>query len=327
VRNEREEACLFYVAATRARNRLYLSRAAKYPSNQQSKPAPLLHTVRDFLRDAGQVSEYHETPLESAEREIRFDTPDAPSVLVPTTLPEPVTAFALSEYDACPRRYLYRFVYGLAERASAYLSFHGAVIQAQKQLLMAAQRGAIPDANAVFADIWKREGTPPSHWFEPFYAQVGQELAATFAERLRKEDATGLQIGTSVVVPLPPPDGSATTRQVRVTIDEQQGMADTARLRRHRSGKPQSDDKKAVITDKDVLYAIHAESLTGTLAPVLHSFPRYRSELPIAVTDRVKKLRVAKLRDRCDAIERGAFERQTSDNACAYCLYRLTCLP
>lgn len=329
--HEREEACLFYVAATRARNRLYLSRAAKYPSNQQNKPAALLHTVRDFLRGTGELREYHETPTESAEREIRHDAPGAPEVLIPAPIPEPVTAFALSEYDACPRRYLYRFVYGLTEQDSAYLSFHGAVTRAQKQLLIAAQHGATPDADAVFAAIWRTDGTPASHWFEPFYAQVGRELAATFAGRLRKENVADLQIGASVVVPLPAPDGapdgSAVTRSVRVTIDEQEGTADTARLRRHRSGKPPSEGKKAVVTDKDVLYALHAESLTGTPAPVLHSFPRYRTELSIAVTDRVKKLRVTKLRDQCDAIERGAFEREASDSTCAYCLYRLICSP
>ncbi|MBC8141046.1 MAG: UvrD-helicase domain-containing protein [Armatimonadetes bacterium] len=321
--HEREEASLFYVAATRARDRLYLSRARKYPFNHQNQPAALLPAVRDALREADRLHEYHETPEESAARELRFAPSDPPETFLPTILPDPVTDFALSEYEACPRRYLYRFVYGLTERDSAYLSFHGAVAQTQKQLLHAAQSGTAVNADALFDAVWKTDGTPPSHWFEPFYAQVGREMATTFASRMQKENVVGLQIGKSVVVQLPAPGGVGAVRQVRVTIDERDGNT----VRRRRTGKTPEDGKTPDVENKDVLYALHAESLTGALAPVLHSFPRYQKELPVVVSPRVKTLRVAKLRDQCDAIERGAFARNAKDNTCTFCAYRLICLP
>ncbi|HEX6817603.1 MAG TPA: ATP-dependent helicase [Ktedonobacterales bacterium] len=114
-----EEACLFYVALTRARDELILSHAERY-GNMRYQPSPFLGPIRDALGPdlrlmkwsapitAGQTTK---PPRAVASVAARTET-DIPS----EDVSQPLTISALETYARCPKQYAYRYVHGLRPR-------------------------------------------------------------------------------------------------------------------------------------------------------------------------------------------------------------------
>jgi DNA helicase-2/ATP-dependent DNA helicase PcrA len=326
----REEACLFYVAATRAQNRLYLSRARKYPATWQKGAANLLIAVRDALNTHDRLAEWTENDAEGESNGGRFAPLLPDESAVPTVLPDPVTEYALTLYAGCPRRYLYQFVYGMREYGSAFLAFRDSLKRAQRQVLARSQSGGgidSGDAEFALAEIWKKHGPSPEHWYEPFFARVAREALVSFALRVAGGTETRLAVGESVTLSLPATDAYPSLRQVRVTIDECEtrtgpGGVRKTFLRRNSFGKPKD---KPDTENKDVLYALHGEAISDGDVTLHRSYPRYRQELPIPVTATVRKNRVGKLHEQLEMMEQGRFPSRPNDQQCPTCPYALIC--
>ncbi len=192
-----DEACLFYVALTRARDALILSRAEKYKGRRYSPS--------DFLR-------HLEVALGSRLRSMRWDgaelallsatQPDAaaqaeqgpPALAAPAML----SIGALETYLRCPRQYKYRYLYAFQPNERGYRQFY-AVVQSTLRalhehfsgdLLAGTTRSASPDpkennpsepvlsleaAREIFAEQWLLQG-PEDHPFAETYLEHGQRL-------------------------------------------------------------------------------------------------------------------------------------------------------
>jgi DNA helicase-2/ATP-dependent DNA helicase PcrA len=107
-----EEACLFYVALTRARDELVLSYALQY-GRMRYHPSRFLAPIQQRLGDALHA-EHWIPPVPPTVEETR--DPELLPLPVPAGAdaePEPLRVAAIETYNRCPRQYAYRYVYGL----------------------------------------------------------------------------------------------------------------------------------------------------------------------------------------------------------------------
>ncbi|MBC8136157.1 MAG: UvrD-helicase domain-containing protein [Fibrella sp.] len=141
-----EEARLFFVAMTRARDYLFLSLAEKY-DNRAAQPSPLLAPL-------GAIAEVTHTrwSVASGQWQVASDRePEAASgVGTALTTNSPVPAHELERYLRCPRRYYFetRCGYGDTRERTAY--------DALKRAVRSVLRGA--ETETAFAEAWREYG-------------------------------------------------------------------------------------------------------------------------------------------------------------------------
>jgi DNA helicase II / ATP-dependent DNA helicase PcrA len=122
-----EEACLFYVALTRARDELVLSHAERY-GRARYRPSPFLEPIQRRLGSKLVRMEWH-TPSAAAGSFEARQQPAAPDrlVLPPQVLTGPIRPGAIETYHRCPRQYAYRYVYGLNPREAGLATLRHAL--------------------------------------------------------------------------------------------------------------------------------------------------------------------------------------------------------
>ncbi len=169
-----EEARLFFVALTRARDHLVLSRAERY-HGRRAEPSPLLAC----LDEAGalvrrEVWEASTVPLvAAAPAEEDFPAEPATASLV-------LEAWEAELYLRCPRRYFYERVLLLpVGEMPPYHTFRQAVRETLRTL---AGPGGAESAD-TFAENWTRFGPNPAHPHTPLYWEAAQEIVGAFTAR------------------------------------------------------------------------------------------------------------------------------------------------
>ncbi len=191
-----DEACLFYVGLTRARDELILSYAERYKTRKAA--------ASDFLR-------HIEVALGSRLRRVRWGDGDLAALAGKTddqttvdgllgkdqaARPSLLSASELEMYLRCPRQYQYRFVYGFQPTEEGYRQFYESVQRtvrvvherlaaanaAPGQTSQAGENGAAPAepfsleaAQALFAENWRQYG-PLEHPFADSYFAHGQRV-------------------------------------------------------------------------------------------------------------------------------------------------------
>lgn len=188
-----EEACLFYVALTRARDTLILSRAERYSEKQRSGPSPFLE---DILVGSGIPAEPF-SPATSVSAVAEDSVPDDALVAFLHDLGrgEAFTASELDAYDRCPRQYALRYGLGLASRPGSYVRLRRAVAAA----LRAAPEDGLDPQRAVdrFEQHWQASaGTAPSPRpdgatdpFAAIYLRHGRTAVARSVARLAERSS------------------------------------------------------------------------------------------------------------------------------------------
>ena len=116
-----EEACLFYVALTRARDELVLSYAEQY-GRMRYRPSPFLTPIQQRL--GSRLRQIHWTAVPASSSiplgatiadggaAQHLDEEETPLAL----WEGPLRPSAIETYSRCPRQYAYRYVYGLRPR-------------------------------------------------------------------------------------------------------------------------------------------------------------------------------------------------------------------
>lgn len=170
--HEEEEECLFFVALSRARDVLCLSRADRYGKNK-SNHARILNLI------AG-----------------RLPHPPGGAVTWPAGRDEDIGARppgpvgrrglpifdvgALDVYIDCPRRYFYEFDLGLGGRRddSAYAQFHGCVYAVLRWLGEERSSGRAVDADTALARLAERwaDYGPLDHAYEAIYRRNAEAM-------------------------------------------------------------------------------------------------------------------------------------------------------
>ncbi len=241
-REEQEERYLLYVAMTRARDRLVLSRAST--RGDGAKPAErssLLpgdgegNGVPWRVRVLGSVTN---CPAPAPDMRLQ-DTP------LPR-MPLPASSIDL---DGCRRRFLYQYVYQLYDDLSPFLRMHQAIRECVKTLTEQVRDGALlPDEaelrSLVFGQLQRYE-LDAVLYADDYAAETLQHVRRVWDD-LRNGRITPEQVDRRIIVRRP-----AGTIEVR--IDREETHNGVMRWVWVRPGVPRSDDH---LSERVILYAL-----------------------------------------------------------------------
>ncbi|MER8829612.1 UvrD-helicase domain-containing protein [Mesorhizobium sp. M0938] len=169
--HDHEEQSLFFVALSRARDHLALSRAERYTPSRKSSPSKFLALLAGLSsrnRAAG--------PAAHAKRGLARATAPALSY----------GEDALGVYINCPARYGYKVKDGLlgGPESSAYVRFHACVYDTVGWLedqRAAGTTAGVADTLAHFTADWAEHG-PIKHPFQKYYRAIGMQMVTRMAE-------------------------------------------------------------------------------------------------------------------------------------------------
>lgn len=313
--HDAEEECLFFVAASRAKDFLHLSRADDYSKN---------HSVfLDMLED---VLPAPETVIGNG---IKTDL-QMPAVENESGEPRRKIYYSaeLDRYRRCGRDYYYSNILGLkapGER-SIYRKFHGCVYDTLRSLQTIRQMENIEitekDAIARLDDFWQAAEID-LHSYAPIYRARAEEIVRRMVSRFEKSTDN---LANEIVRPTYDVTISGGTIRIQpdaVEILEMSG-GKSAVIRKYKTGKSPKDKPK--VEDADVLMKIAVEKnfpeTTAALYKVYLSDDETR-EVPI--TDKVAGNRLKLYETAIEDINRKVFEPAPSDDKCPYCPHFFIC--
>jgi DNA helicase-2/ATP-dependent DNA helicase PcrA len=224
--HDAEEGCLFFVALSRAKDFLSLSRAERY-TTQNASPSKFLGSI------SGTVSS------------VRFSG-EGIGATTATALSPPIARTRYQErelalYNQCPSRYRYEVIEELrgAHDETPYLMFHRCVYTAVGLLEQERQAGRPATADIGLdrlATAWEDHG-PKGHGFEAYYRAEAERMVRTMASAIAKE--TGTYERSEWVVPVGGYEVAVTPDRVRVAAT---GTVHVQRIRTGRKTKSEPDN-------------------------------------------------------------------------------------
>lgn len=299
--HDAEEECLFFVALSRARDHLFLSRAEKYTTQTASASKFLGLIAAPTPRRAPAVA--------------------VTTVALPLQPPKPNDNYGereLSLYLKCPARYRYEVINGLRGTgdSSAYVKFHGCVyrtigwLEEQRGAGLTIQR---PLALERLATEWEKRG-PMGFGFEQFYRSSANSMVTAMVEVVGSESGTyareewRVPVGRKFVTITPD----------RVII----GADKVVRIQRIRTGRQTASEPD------NRIYALlrHGAAVRYPGQPVsIETFYVASGEAVCVQVGRKEREKLSEYSDAIANIERGAFPTETSDRQCPGCPFYFVC--
>jgi DNA helicase-2/ATP-dependent DNA helicase PcrA len=220
-----EERRLFYVALTRAKERLTLTAVV---DNKRNKPSPFLDDIlenatlarRDVEQiapaaipasaekpDAAREAATSLFPMSTGEARVFSNIPKwAVEYRPPIAEPLQLSASAIETYRSCPQKYLFSQIWGMRSGPHAAISFGSVMHTTIKHFLAELRKGRKVPFEEVEA-IFEREWTPAG--FEDDYQQA--EYKRDGLEQLREFHATAIA---------DPPDIEAQEKSFDLPLDD-----------------------------------------------------------------------------------------------------------
>lgn len=300
--HEAEEECLFFVALSRARDFLSLSRAERYTSTNAtaSKFIPKIAASVAPATYRGSGCSYDVTP------ELR---PPAPR--------QRYSERELSVYMQCPARYRYEAVEGLygAQDQSAYVRFHRCVYVTVGWLEEQRAAGKPTDAAAALGRLdaeWRENG--PKHPLEPYYRAEANRMVETIAAAIAAEAVVYAR--EEWVVPVARGKEIAVTPD-RVLVSPDGGVC-VQRVRTGRRTKSEADNGVYAVLRRGA-----ARSYPGRAVTVETFYLATRERIPVVARNDDKA--IEKYSDAIAAIEAGDFHAAPDQRRCPSCQCYFIC--
>lgn len=297
-----EEECLFFVALSRARDHLSLSRAIRYGERSGSNPSPALEMIARHLPkpphpDPTWTGALPATPSERLRSDLKVAEREHDGRDIET-------------YIDCARRYLYEVVLGLSRsrQDNGYVRFHRSVYHMLRWL---AQQPGDVDAARIKAqfDVRWEEAGPVGHPLEKLYRECAEQMIAQESRRPR----AGIRVGETVFV-------NVAGHVLRLEVDEIEQSGRSLIVRRLRTGRPPSSP------DQRVLHALMMEAARQTLGGDGRFEIRYLAvdkEVPVKL-DGVMADRLEKAGAAVAGLAAGEYPATTSDD-CPRCPHYFIC--
>jgi len=338
-----EERRLFYVAVTRAQQRLTLSTIV----NKRKKASPFLE---DFLRnpkiqklDTAQTAPRVLVPEEDAPDELDVAAPDpgplfrslrenskaysrvalwARAFHPPRPEPLQLSASAIGAYETCPMKYLFRYSWGVRGGPNPQAQFgnmmHATIKEFVGEVRKRGKSVPLEEMWAIFDRVWTSAGFPDEYQEEE-YRKAGREQLEAFyhsyiaapADVLYQEKPFELPLEHEIVV---------TGRMDQVN----RAGKDAVEIIDYKTGKMR-DAKKAAGDLQLGIYALAAREVLD-LEPSRLVFYNLVNNEAVATTRDEKALAATKqkIAEVADLIRAGVFPAKPTF-ACAYCDYKAMC--
>ncbi|GGA01261.1 MULTISPECIES: ATP-dependent helicase [Sphingobium] len=299
-----EQECLFYVATSRARDRLLLYSARQTSAKARRDPSA-------FIGKLGI----------SAMRKAKDNTnqcPDPDDLPLPITLGSAIriTIAQLNLYERCPRRFLYTHVLGVGGRRTptTMTRMHDLVRDVVTEI------ASTQPSSTSLGDM---EGLLEQRWSEGPLAgeeyRKHRDVAATLLQRFVR-----MRAGTTRMSAV---DLKATigTNTITAEADDVVAMAGGRHaVRMVRTGHTSSSTGKSLA---DAAFQIAASSaLPGCSAEIVHLGDDELST-PVAFNPKQLGIRGEKLVEMFTAMGKGSFAPDRSDRICPFCPAFFTCGP
>lgn len=306
-----EEECLFFVALSRAKDFLCLSRPCR-AHDRTSNPSDFLGLIAEVLNQspASPVTWLADEPVPSVKSEANGMPAE------PTTYEQE----ALDRYRRCPQGYYYQLVLGLrgSGEDSAYLRLHRCLRTVIRWAEEVGTAGTLIDEASLVKkldEVWKEQG-PVDHPFEPLYREsAGAMISVVVRKGLISGHAEGRK---AMEIPL-------ANGRVRFTPDHLETDKDGKRIFRRMK------TKRVKSKDDDPAYGLYfAAANDGTGAP-------YQIEVASLVTGEVFSIglnsktagtKIGKYVDAIQGIVDEVFVSRPEDpRDCPRCAYYFICSP
>ena len=302
-----EEECLFFVALSRAKDVLCLSRPRRYGA-RNSNASDLLERIASLLPSSpsGPVTWRSSAPTEATAAE-------------PEPAIEPYAAEDLEVYRRCPRQFLYECVLGLSRRRedSGYVEFHRCVYRVLRWMAEARATGSTVDESAALAylaKVWEEQG-PQEHLFEEIYRNSAADLVRRAVSRPFTSAGNTSRPQWEVQVPL---------GRIHFTPDHVEVLDDGSEvIERLRTGRPTKSEM-----GKDI-YALYVTAAQNAEPRVLRTVNvRYLSADQVDTVDLKPGTIATRLNHYNDAIRgilRKDFAPRPNDRNCPRCPHYFIC--
>jgi len=307
-----EEQCLFFVALSRARDYLCLSRAVRYRQATRTASDFLSLISRSLPRSVEAGVTWNAIASDTARSEV--------TIKRPVELPV-FDLLALEVYMSCPRKYSYEFELGLSGKRddSSYVQFHQCVYEVLRWLQNERSAGRFPDEATTISEldvIWKSKG-PLGHYLEGRYREKAEGMLRSFVQQARPH---GSQPGKSEY------ELELDHGRVAFTVDYvellDEGTNQSILMRRHRTGRPTKKEDKPIYG----LYQAAMQQLNGTRTPKLQVLYLSTNETRDII---LKPQKVATELKKYDAaivgILTSQFEPDPEDRKCPRCPHYFIC--
>lgn len=308
--HDAEEECLFFVAQSRARDFLYLSRANDYSKNHSR----FLEMLEDVLPQIQTVA----GEIEKIELLVPQNTDDSSR--------RNFYAAELDRYMRCGRDYYYANVLGLKASGdkSIYVKFHGCVYDTLRSLQTMRQMNNIELNEAValerLNEFW-RAAEIDTHSYAPIYRARAEEIVRRICNRLENSAVSPNEIVR------PTYEVKLANGTIKVHLDAveivETGSEKTAVIRKYKTGK---SPKKSATDDADVLMKVAVQNRFPEAETALHKIFLSNDETQeILITEKVTANRLKKYEDAIEGINNKIFEPSPSDNNCPNCPHFFIC--
>lgn len=307
---EQEERYLLYVAMTRARDRLVLSRAltrgngkrpaqrsSLLPGDNHGNGAPWI--VRSVVGaatcpNATPEMRLHDTPL--------------------PRMPLPASSIDL---DGCKRRFLYQYVYQLYDDLSPFLRMHQTIRECVKTLTEQARAGVLPvDENAVRSLVFsqlQRYELDTVIYAEDYAAETLQHVQVVWND-LRSGRIVLEHVDRRVLVRRP-------AGVIEVRIDREETQEGVTRWVWVRPGAPRGDDH---LSERMILYALARQEARHPPDELAIAFTGTGETVPVTHSERVLANHTAKIDRLLEAMREQRWEPSFGPQ-CDTCPFNLIC--
>jgi DNA helicase-2/ATP-dependent DNA helicase PcrA len=322
-----EERRLFYVGATRAEERLYLSAAGFYSEGKRRKrPSIFLNELldRDIRKEFEDLKE-DEAVSFPVHRGSDLDIVDMKSLGI-----KPVTRFSysqLSTYERCPREYKYRYVLGLPTPVSAAASFgitvHSA-LKAYYEKIKAAKEGLegfieMPTKKellTLYDSYWISQGYDDKLHEKKRY-EYGRKRLEEYLENFDTLNENPLELEKRFNYAIE--DVVVTGVIDRIDLVEN-GKTKKVEILDYKTGKAKTS-KEATKEWQLALYALAAEEQFGFSAPAgAYIYLDQNRKIPVEITEDMKRSVKKKVVSIARKIREGDFT-VPSGHICNYCSF------
>lgn len=302
--HDEEEECLFFVALSRARDRLFLYASSVQSDGKKRNPSKFMPAIEHLLARPAQPPLSDAPPCPGSS--IRIDWEEKPVW----------TDSQINLFERCPRRFLYTHVLKLGGRRTetAFMKMHNVVSDVFDWLKTthATTRPSETELFTRFDEAWQAKGAT-DHGYAEDYRRIGRRLVDVLVE----SRSSGVR---AAVTPISL--GWAEGEIVVVPDSVSHGDQGHVRVGRVKTGKPRSN------AFDDIEYTIlhlAAVQTYGMQAQVEVTYLTSETTEPMTLTARKLETRRNKLQDIVRGARLGEFEAKAEARSCPRCPHFFVC--
>src|SRR6187402_56484 len=302
-----EEECLFFVALSRAKERLLISHAMKQRNGNVRNPSAYLALLPSVERRDARNTEV-----------MRVTDGGSLTYIVPVSFPSEwlLTDSKLATFEKCPRRFFYTHVLGLrsARKQTAFSRTHDCLYELISRVHARRLDGTPTQAEVLLEleEIWAERG-PIGHAYEKEYRTLAERLAAAL---LTAGADRAFHKPTLLPVDLP-------TGRVWVEPSDVSQLADgRTSIRRVRTGHLRSTEYDSL---EYTLYLMAARTSFGEKGVVHALHLSDEVEEIVSVTPAKLTNRMRKSQDMLSGIAGGEFPPEVNAVTCPRCPHFFIC--